>query len=378
MLAQMGAASDTEPRLLRRAATGDEAAFAELIAPYRAELHAHAYRMLASVHDADDALQETLLRAWRALPRFEGRSSLRSWLYTIATNASLNLIAKRPKRILPIDHGPRTDPGIGPGEPIVESVWVEPYPDERLPADASVSPESRYELRESVELAFIAALQRLPSTQRAVLILREVLGYSAKETADALESSVASVNSSLQRARKTIGDETPEQTQQQTLRAMGDEAVTSLVVRYMEAWERDDVDGVVSMLTEDAAIAMPPLRTWFGSNLAEFAAFLRNYPLSGKWHWRTIATRANGQPAVAYYTWNEERGLHEAFALNVLTLRDGKVADVVAFVARATGLPEGASYERWPDEPPNPDWLEVAFGQFGLPETIAPDAQPTP
>src|SRR5881227_194403 len=168
--------------VLAAARTGDEGAFARLVEPYRSELHAHCYRMLGSVHDAEDALQEALLRAWRGLARFEGRSSLRSWLYTIATNTCLNLIAKRPKRVLPIDYGPAADPHEGPGEPLVESVWVEPYPDDKLGLeDGYAAPEARYEQRESVELAFIAALQNLPANQRAVLVLREVLGFSARE-----------------------------------------------------------------------------------------------------------------------------------------------------------------------------------------------------
>src|SRR5213082_1362992 len=187
--------------LLERARDGDETAFAALLERYRGELHAHCYRMLGSVHDAEDALQDALLRAWRGLARFEGRSSLRSWLYRIATNTCLDTIERRPKRVLPIDYGPPADPHEGIGEPLVESVWVEPYPDERLGLeDGFAAPEARYEQRESIELAFIAALQHLPPNQRAVLILREVLGYSAKEVAATLDTTVASVNSALQRA----------------------------------------------------------------------------------------------------------------------------------------------------------------------------------
>jgi RNA polymerase sigma-70 factor (ECF subfamily) len=358
-------------RLLGAARTGDEAAFAALVAPFRAELHAHCYRMLASVHDAEDALQETLLRAWRGLGRFEGRSSLRSWLYTIATNTSLNLIARRPKRVLPIDLGPRTDPELGPGEPVVESIWIEPYPDEHLAAAATdASPEARYELRESVELAFVAALQHLPASQRAVLILREVLGFSAQETAEALGSSVASVNSALQRARRAVQERTPEQSQQQTLRALGDERLEELVTRYVEAWERDDVQAVVALLADDAAIAMPPLRTWFGGTREEFARFLELWPLNGQWRWKTARTRANGQPAIGFYAYNETLGYNEPFALNVLSFRGDQVSDVVAFVARAADLPASTSYGRWPDRPPDPDWMQIAFGQFGLPDRL--------
>src|SRR5437773_426906 len=200
-------AATPSPELLEAARHGDEVAYGRLISPHRGELHAHCYRMLGSVPDAEDALQEALLRAWRGLPRFEGRSSLRSWLYTIATNTSLNTIERRPKRVLPIDYGPAADPHEGPGEPIVESVWVEPYPDETLGIeDGFAAPEASYEQRESVELAFIAALQHLPPNQRGALVLREVLGFSAKECADMLDTSVASVNSALQRARAAVDE----------------------------------------------------------------------------------------------------------------------------------------------------------------------------
>src|SRR4051794_37563234 len=163
--------------------------------------------MLGSTHDAEDALQDAMLRAWRGLSRLEDRHSLRAWLYRIATNTCLDTIGRRPKRVLPIDYGPSADPHDGPGEPLVESVWVEPYPDERLGVeDGYAAPEARYEEREAVELAFIPALQLLPPNQRAVLILREVLGFSAKEVGEALDTSVASVNSALQRARKTVDE----------------------------------------------------------------------------------------------------------------------------------------------------------------------------
>src|SRR5689334_10504874 len=231
-----------EDKLLDAARKGDENAFARLVEPYRTELHAHCYRMLGSVHDAEDALQEALLRAWRGLKSFEGRSSLRSWLYTIATNTCLNAIAKRPKRVLPVDYAPAEDPSAGPGEPVVESVWIEPYPDEMLGIeDGYASPDASYEMRESVELAFVAALQHLPPNQRAVLILREVLGFSAKEVADALDTSTASVNSALQRARASVEERTPEQSQQETLRTIGDDGIREIVERYMQAWEQGDI-----------------------------------------------------------------------------------------------------------------------------------------
>jgi RNA polymerase sigma-70 factor (ECF subfamily) len=359
-----------ERELLRAVRAGDQDAYPRLVEPYRTELHAHCYRMLGSVHDAEDALQDTLLRAWRALPRFEGRSSLRSWLYTIATNASLNLIAKRPKRVLPIDYGPAADPHDGPGEPVVESVLIEPYPDEALAlADGFAAPEARYELRESVELAFVAALQHLPAKQRAVLILREVLGFSAHEVADSLETTVASVNSALQRARKAVDERVPEQSQQTTMRELGDKRVREIVTNYVDAWEHGDVEAVVAILAEDATFAMPPLASWFSGREA-LRIFLAGWPLSGAWRWRHIPARANGQPALAFYCWDDEAQTYLPFALNVLTLRGEQISDVTAFVTRSTELPDRDVYARWPDQPAVPTKLVAIFERFGLPERL--------
>src|SRR6266540_3019985 len=261
-----GSSSETaeEGRLLDAARAGDEDAFRDLVEPYRGELHAHCYRMLGSLHDADDALQDTLLRAWRGLSGFEAGRPLRPWLYLIATNACLDAIAKRPKRVRPIDVSPPSGEGIGPGEPLTESPWLEPYPDEILGLeDGYAAPEASYEQRESVELAFTAALQHLPARQRAVLILREVLGFSAREVAESLETSDASVNSALQRARKTVDERLPARSQQATLRALGDDGFRELVEGYVAAWESRDVDAIVAMLVEDASFAMPPFPNWW-------------------------------------------------------------------------------------------------------------------
>jgi RNA polymerase sigma-70 factor (ECF subfamily) len=359
-----------EQELLEAARGGDQAAFGRLVEPHRGQLHAHCYRMLGSVHDAEDALQDTLLRAWRGLAGFQGRSSLRSWLYTIATNSCLNLIARRPTRVLPVDYGPAADPHDGPGEPIVESVWVEPYPDETLGLqDGFAAPEARYEQRESVELAFIAALQHLPPNQRAVLILREVLGFSAQEAAEALETTVASVNSALQRARKAVDERGPERSQQATLRALGDDGLRQVVDGYVEAWQRGDVEAVVAMLTEDATFAMPPLGTWFGGREA-IAVFLAGWPLSGQWRWRPLEVRANGQVALAFYAWDPDAGAHLPFALNVLTLRGERISDVTAFIARATPVPDREVIARLPEQPADPQRMAAAFENFGLPERL--------
>ena len=359
-----------ERELLEAARGGDENAYGRLIEPHRAELHAHCYRMLGSVHDAEDALQDALLRAWRGLKRFEGRSSLRSWLYRIATNTCLDVIARRPKRVLPIDYGPAADPHQAPGEPLVESVWVEPYPDETLGLeDGLAAPEARYEQREGVELAFIAALQHLPATQRAVLILREVLGFSAREVAESLDTTVASVNSALQRARAAVEERVPEQSQQATLRSLGDDGLRDLVSRYVDAWEQCDVDAFAATLTEDATFAMPPLATWYEGRQG-IATWAAGWPLSGAWRWRTALVRANGQPALGFYAWDSDEQSYLPFALNVLSFRGAQISDVTAFVARATELPESETYSRWPEEPADPRRLMATFERFGLPERL--------
>jgi RNA polymerase sigma-70 factor, ECF subfamily len=359
-----------ESRLLEAAQKGDESAFERLAERYRGELHAHCYRMLGSIHDAEDSLQETMLRSWRGLPNFAGRSSLRSWLYKIATNTCLDQIARRPKRVLPVDYGPPTDPHDGPVEPLVDSTWVGPYPDEAMGIeDGYASPEARYEMRESIELAFIAALQTLPPNQRAALILREVLGFSAKETAEALDTSVASINSALQRARATVEARTPDESQQETLRDLGDDGVRQTVEGYIDAWERGDVEGVVAMLTEDAAFTMPPLRSWFRGR-EDIALFLAGSPMSGEWRWATLRCRANGQEAIAFYAWDPQTDRYQRFALNILTLRGSQISEVDAFLTRETEDTRPEAIRRLPDRAFEPHRVEAAFERFGLPEQL--------
>jgi RNA polymerase sigma-70 factor, ECF subfamily len=322
----------SEHDLLAAARGGDGDAFGRLVDPYRGELRAHCYRMLASVHDAEDAVQETLLRAWRGLARYEGRSSLRSWLYTIATNVCLRAIERRPKRVLPIDYGPDSaDPHTEPAPPLSESVWIEPYPDERLEiADGLAGPAARYEQRESVELAFVAALQHLSAQQRAVLILRDVLGYSGAEAAEMLDTNADAVYSTLQRAHKAVEARLPEESQQTTLRSLGDERLREIVERYVGAWERRDVDGLAAMLAKDAVLAMPPVPTWFrGRDVV--AAFLRGYPLGVGAPWRLVTTRANGQPAFGHYRWDEDTQAFVARTIALLTLADDRIVEITAF-----------------------------------------------
>ncbi len=336
-----------EQRLLDAARSGDADAFADLVERHRAELHAHCYRMLGSLHDAEDVLQETLLRAWRGLPRFEGRSSARSWLYRIATNACLDTIARRPKRVLPVDYGEPSAPSTDPGEPLVESVWIEPYPDEKLGlTDGYAAPEARFEQREAVELAFIAALQLLPARQRAVLILREVLGFSAREVSESLETSVASVNSALQRARKAVDERLPEQSQQETLRTLGDERIRELVESYVDAWQRGDVDALRLLLAEDAVFSMPPWSAWWRGRetIAGFAKSAVDVCAEA----RPMLTRANGQLAVAYYALDDETGRFKATAIDVITVDGERIGEITAFI-----LPD-------------------LFPSFGLPAELAP------
>jgi RNA polymerase sigma-70 factor (ECF subfamily) len=336
----------SEGELLKRAKTGDEGSFRRLIEPYHGALYAHAYRMLGSAPDAEDAVQESLLNAWRGLARFEGRSSLRSWLYRIATNASLKIIERRPKRVLPIDYGPPADPGDGLGEPLIESVWIEPVADERLGLDGGpVSPAARYELRESVELAFVAALQHMPPRQRAVLILRDVLGFSAREAAEMLEATPASIDTALQRAHQTVDQRLPAHDQQATLRTLDDAALRRVVDGYVDAWQRDDVDALAALLTENAVFAMPPYTTWFRGR-ETIAKFLRAFPMSEGNRWRLVPIRANGQLAFGHYHWSEERRTFVAHAIDVLTLSGDRIAEITAFM--------------------DPE----AFARFGLPEKL--------
>jgi RNA polymerase sigma-70 factor, ECF subfamily len=349
-----------ESELLAAARAGDESAYLRLVEPHRAELQAHCYRMLGSVHDAEDALQDALLRAWRALPRFEGRSSVRRWLYTIATNTSLDAAARRPKRVLAIDHRPAAGPGDAPGDPLAESIWVEPFHADQLGLeDGLASPDARYELRESVELAFVAALQHLPPRQRAVLILRDVLGFSAQEVAELLETSVASANSALQRARAAVDERLPDESQQATLRQLGDERIRELVAQYADAMERADLDAILALLTEDATWSMPPMPQWYRGREA-LTYFLSEHALQQRW--RHAPTRVNGQAAVGCYAWDEERGVYAASVIDVLSFRGDRIAAVSAFVTSEI-------FRRYDVANATFDAAEL-FARFGLPREL--------
>ena len=297
--------------LLDAARAGDASAFEQLVAPYRAELQAHCYLMLGSLHDAEDAVQESLVRAWRSIGSLDERGFVRAWLYKIATNRCLTAIGQRGRRELPVD--------ATPGSPATEISWLGPYP--------GISPEARYLARESVELAFVAALQHLSPRQRAALILREVLGFSAAEVAGQLGTSTASVNSALQRARKAIGSAAP--TQQSVLCGLGDAAVEDIVTRWADAWQAGDVDAIVAMLAADARYSMPPLPAWYRGK-DEIRAFLLRGPLRSRW--RFLPTTANSQLAFGTYMWDHAAGAYVPGGLDVLTLLDGRVAEITAFL----------------------------------------------
>jgi RNA polymerase sigma-70 factor (TIGR02960 family) len=312
-------------------------AFERLVAEHRNELYAHCYRMLGSVQDAEDALQEALLGAWRGLPAFEGRSSVRAWLYRICTNACLRVIERRPRRMLSTEYGPPRTDVHELGIPVEEPVFVEPWLGE--PPAAQADPAVRYQQRESVELAFVAALQHLPGTQRAVLILREVLGFSAAETAAMLDTTTASVNSALQRARATVDDRIPDISQAAELDALGEDGRRELVDAFVSAWERADVEGIARLLADDARFTMPPLPAWFDGREAvmRFVA-VRNFATP----WRLVPLRTSGSPAFACYL-SVDSGPFTLGGIILLLLRDGLVTEIASFLDpalhRHLGLP---------------------------------------
>jgi len=332
-----------ERSVLEAARGGDAAAFERLIEPHRARLHAHCYRMLGSLHDAEDALQEALIRAWRGIARFEGRSSVHSWLYRIATNACLDLIAQRRKRVLPVDYGPPSDPARAlSGGSLPDETWIEPYPDERIAVeDSYASPDARYEQREAVELAFVAALQHLPPRQRAALILRDALGLSAKEVAEILDSSQASVNSALQRARAALDRRLPERSQHATMRALGKRRLGEIVDRFVDSFVDGDVEAIKQQLADDVRFEMPPYPGWHqGRELVSRSWLMPERSPTGLSYLRTSA---NAQLALGTYLLEPDGRRSVAIALDVLTLRGDEIAAVTAFrdpaIFTAFGLP---------------------------------------
>ncbi|MEV6941117.1 sigma-70 family RNA polymerase sigma factor [Streptomyces sp. NPDC051172] len=327
---------------LALARDGDDAAFTRLVAPLRRELHAHCYRMLGSTHDADDALQEAMLRAWRGLERFEGRSSLRAWLYTVATRTCLDAIDRRGRRALPVDLGPASSHAVIDATPLTEVAWIGPYADAGLPVGPA-GPSARYEQREAVELAFVATVQHLPGNQRAALLLFDVLGFSAAEIATMMDTSTTSVNSALARARRLLAARVPDVSQQQTLRMIGDARVREIAASFATALERGDTEALVALLTKDVTWSMPPLAQWY-AGVDAVMDFATAVPLTRCPSWRYRLTSANGQPAVAFYVGAAPDVVHGAWSLTVLTLRHERVTEIVSFLGAehvaAFGLPE--------------------------------------
>ena len=332
----------------RTAAAPDS--FESLAERHRRELQVHCYRMLGSIHDAEDAVQEALLRAWRGLDGFEGRTAFRGWLYRIATNACLTALSRRAHgRVLPEDEGPPV--AFAPlGIPSSDVAWLEPYPDsalEGIPDDAP-GPDARYEMREAVQLAFVAALQELPPRQRAALLLRDVLGLSAAEASATLDASVASTNSALQRARATLKQRSSDR---RVTLPVSDERQRSLLVRYVKTWEERDIDGFVALLKEDAAWSMPPWRQWYVGR-PNIGAFMG-------WAWRSrrrqllLPIATNGQHGFAYYRAEAEGSEWQAFAIQVVTLRGDAIAAITNFVDadlfRPFGLPRALPADYRPD-----------------------------
>lgn len=321
--------------LIVRARAGDEDAFAGLVEPLRDELTAHCYRMLGSFHEAEDAVQDALTRAWRGLDRYQERGTFRAWLYKIATNRCLSRLGHGHRRELPTDLTPGASAAA-------EASWIGPYPERRMGYVAALDPEARSLAGESMELAFVAALQHLPARQRAVLLLREVLAYSADETARLLDTSVPSVNSALQRARRT---------RDQVLVGAGgwsrppdDPEVRDVARRYAAAWETGDVDGILAMLTEDARYSMPPLTDVYVGHEA-IRGFLDDGPLRAPW--RFLPTRANGAPAFATYRWDDAESGYVPTGLDVVRLGGDRITEVISF-------------------------LDADFANFGLPERLPP------
>lgn len=306
----------TEPALLAAARDGDEQAFVRLTAPHRASLHLHCYRMLGSLHDADDALQETMLRTWRGLARFEPRAPLRAWLYRIATNVCLRLIEQR---------GRATAASV--------EAHLEPYPD-RLLAELPSSqpgPEAETEARERIGLAFVAAMQLLPPKQRAVLVLRDALDWSAREVADLLDDSVASVNSALQRARERLEREQRSGTLARIHAPVDTQTETLLMRRFQEAWARVDIDGIVTLLAGDALLTMPPEAARFDGR-EQVGAFFATAPMEGRLDLiQLVETRANGQPALAAYAEDPEDGVFRAYGVMVFAIAGEKISGITGF-----------------------------------------------
>ena len=328
-----------DQRLIAAATSGDAAAFSALAERHRSELQVHAYRMLGSLEDAQDAVQDALLRAWRSRATYDGRSTFRAWLYRITTNACLRILERRPRRLVPYEVGRAAELGAPPLPP-ADLPWLQPYPDRLL--DEGPEPGDAVVARETIELAFLAAIQHLPPRQRAVLILRDALDWSADETAAVLEMSVAAANSALQRARATMKEQLPVRRLEWATAADAEDAERSLLQTYMDAFERHDDRQLVALLREDVRLAMPPHPTWYEGREA-VAAFLAGVLFApGAEARRLVPTRANRQPAFGIYH-GVGAGARPS-SIHVVGIESGLVADMHFFLYPelfpAFGLPD--------------------------------------
>ncbi len=302
--------------------------FGALVEAFRRELLVHCYRMVGSLHDAEDLVQETLLRAWRGRHTFAGRAPLRAWLYKIATNASLDLLRRRPRRLLPEAALSPGDPTRPAAPPSAEPIWLEPFPDDLL-ADPAEVPEVRYAARESITLAFMTALQALTPRQRAVLILRDVLGFRAREVASLLELTLPAVNGLLHRARAALSRRYRSDKVVPAGRAPS--GISALLDRYVRAWENGDVGGLIALLKKDATVGMPPSPSWFAGRAA-VRAFTAAHIFVPPNVWKLVPTRANGQPAFVLYQ-HAGSGPFHAFGIQVLTIQAGQIAGITTFIS---------------------------------------------
>jgi len=332
-----------ETEIVAAATAGDEAAFATLSRRYRRELHVHCYRMLASFEDAEDVVQETFLKAWQKRETFQGRATFRAWLYRIATNACLDFLARHERRVVEVAvrGAPQGDAAVAP-----HVGWLQPYPTRFLerPAPADSEPDATLVRKETIELAFVIAVQFLPPKQRAALILRDVLDWSANETAELLDSSVAAVNGALQRAREALRQRQPER-ESLTPSRDSSEQERQLLQQYIDATERCDANALAQLLRDDVRFSMPPEPTVFVGRTEVVEGWISGGFGSPPYDdWRHVVTSANRMPAVAWYIRRPGDDRHHPFALDVLRIEHGAVADITTFdLARlcdAFGLPE--------------------------------------
>jgi RNA polymerase sigma-70 factor, ECF subfamily len=313
---------------------GDKTAFETLVEPYQRELLVHCYRMLGSAHDAEDLVQETLVRAWEKRATFASPRSYRAWLYRIATNLCLNALHRSPRRSLPSSRYPAANPTRPLPPEMREPIWLEPFPDDLL-ANQHTDPEARAERSEDITLAFLVALHHLTPAQRAILLLREVLEWDAREVAEWLNLSIPAVNSALQRARRTLQQLHP---WPPVPFAPSSSQVQSLLDRYVALWEQGDVPGLVALLREDARFSMPPIPAWFQGQAA-IATFFQTITFTYPGKWRLLPTHANASPAFGVYRWHAEAGVYRLFGLLVLEMMGEQIAHMVAFLELASLLP---------------------------------------